>query len=139
MAEAHVKRPAESARTWTLTPWRWFARVVGLLVGDAVDRHQGAVEDRVGESGDAFTGGLEVVGQCGDQVHRFADVAPGGAAGDAGPGGQAGAGVAVAQVREHEHEERLATRVQAPPPRPTSHALRADGTAQVDEGAVGQR
>ncbi|GAA3465437.1 hypothetical protein GCM10018963_74500 [Saccharothrix longispora] len=52
-------------------------------------------------------------------------------------GGQTSAGVAVAQVGEH--QQCLATGIQAPPPGPTTRPLRADRIGQADKGAVGQR
>ncbi|GGR65311.1 hypothetical protein GCM10010251_97260 [Streptomyces aurantiogriseus] len=73
-----------------------FAGVVGLLVGDPVDRDQGAVEDRVREQADSGHRRGQVVGGGGEQVDGLADVAPGGGDTDLESGGQAGQGVAVA-------------------------------------------
>jgi hypothetical protein len=60
-------------------------------------------------------GGVQVVGGRGQQIDGFADVPPSGRYADAEPGGQSGVGVAVAQVGKR--EQRLPSRVEAPPPR----------------------
>src|SRR4051794_25597865 len=75
--EAHTRRPAASAMTCTLTPWRLcLPEVVRLLVGDAVDRNQRAVQDRVRQRGRPGCGGLQVVGLGGEQIDPLAYVAP---------------------------------------------------------------
>jgi hypothetical protein len=84
-------------------PWRrCFPPVVRLLVGDAVDRDQGAIDDGVGQPADAGHGRVQVVGCRGEQGDRLADVASGGGYSHLEPGGQAGDGVAVAQVGQGE-------------------------------------
>jgi hypothetical protein len=49
-----------------------------LLIMDAVDPDQGAVEDRVRQSADPFYRRIQVVGGCGEQVDGLADIPPGG-------------------------------------------------------------
>jgi hypothetical protein len=74
-----------------------FTGVVRLLVGDAVDRDQRAVQDRVGRQPDPVHRGVQVVGRCREQIGGFADVAPGCGHADVETAGRPGQGVAVAQ------------------------------------------
>ncbi|GAA4102498.1 hypothetical protein GCM10022248_89340 [Nonomuraea soli] len=76
-----------------------FAGVVGLVVGQAVDRDEGAVQDGVGQAGGLPDGGAQVVGEEGEQVEGFMDVASGGGGADAETACQTGVGVAVTQMR----------------------------------------
>ncbi len=78
------------------------AGVVGLLVGDAVDREERAVEDGVGQPGGSQRGGLHIVGQGGEQVDRLAHVSPGGGGPDGEAGGKASVGVPVTQVSQYQ-------------------------------------
>lgn len=113
-----------------------FSGVVRLLIGDAVDRDHGAVEDRVGQPTDPGHGRSQVIGCGGEQGDRFADVAPGGRGADAEPGGQPGERVTVAQMRQR--EERLLAGVEATPVRTALAAVGADQVGEVVKGAVGQ-
>lgn len=72
--------------------------VVRLLVGDAVDRDRRTVQDRVGQPPYAFHGGVQVFCSRAEQDDHLLDVAPGGGDPDLEAGGEAGIGVAVAQV-----------------------------------------
>ena len=76
--------------------------VVRLLIVHAVDWDQRAVEDDVGQQPDPGHRLVQVVGGRGEQGDRLADIAPGGGNPDLESGGQAGEGVAVAQVGQGE-------------------------------------
>lgn len=114
-----------------------FSRVVGLLVGDPVDRDQGAVEDRVGEQPDPGHRRFEVAGGGREQVDGLAHVAPGSRHADLETGGQAGQGVTVTQVRES--EQGLLAGVETPPPGPALVAVGSDEAGEVVQAASGQR
>src|SRR3954469_15508274 len=77
-AEARIRRPAASATLHVHAVPLVLSGAVGLLVGDAVDGDQGAVEDGVGEFADSGRGRVQVAGGRGEQVDGFADGAPGG-------------------------------------------------------------
>jgi hypothetical protein len=111
--------------------------VVRLLIGDQVDRDQGAVEDRVRQAADSAHRGVQIVGGRGEQVDRFADVSPGGGHADFEAAGQTGVGVAVAQVRQG--EQGLPGGVEATPPRSALFTVSADEAGEVVQGSGGQR
>lgn len=124
--------------TCTFTPVSpVFAGVVRSLVGDSVDRDEGAVQDRVREGPDACHRGGQVAGDCGEQGDRFLDVAPGGRDADLEPGGEAGVSVAVAQMGQG--EQCLTAWVEAPPSGSMLVAVLADAMCEVVEGVAGQR
>lgn len=86
-----------------------FPAVVRPLVGDAIDGNERAVHDGVGQLRCALHSGVHVVGQSGQKIDAFADVAPGRGGAEGEAGGQAGAGIAVAQVGQY--QKRLPGRV----------------------------
>jgi hypothetical protein len=74
------------------------SRVVRTVCGDAVDVQQGAVEDDMGLAHDDSHRAGQVRCQRGQKLDGFVDVAADGGQTDAESGGQAGAGVAAAQM-----------------------------------------
>src|SRR5438270_11110634 len=100
------------------------AGVIRLLVGDPVDGHESAVQDRERQPGGSSDGGVEGVGQGGEEVDGLAHVAPGGGGADGEPGGKPRVGVAVSQVRQS--EAGLLTRGPTAPPASTFGAAGPD-------------
>jgi hypothetical protein len=73
----------------------------------------------------------------GEQIDRLAEVTPGGGGADAEPGAQAGRGIAVAQV--HQHQQGLTSRALAAPAGSAGASMRADEVGQVGQAEGRQR
>jgi len=114
-----------------------FTRVVGLLIGDPVDRDQGAVEDHVRQQPDPGHCRIEVVGGSGEKVDRLADVTPSGRHADLETTGQTAQGVTITQVRQG--EQGLPAGIEAPPPGPALLTVGPDEPGKVVQAASGQR
>jgi predicted enzyme related to lactoylglutathione lyase len=95
----------------------------------AVDRDQRAVEDDVGHQPDPGHRLVQVVGGRGEQGDRLADIAPRGGNPDLESGGQAGEGVAVAQVGQG--EQGLPAGVESAPAGSSLVAVGADQVGEV--------
>jgi hypothetical protein len=94
-----------------------------------------AVEDRVCQLADPAHGGGQIVGGRGEQVDGLPDVTPTGADTDLESPGQAGVGIAVAQVGQG--EQGLTSGVEAPPSGPVLVAVLADEAGEVVQGSGG--
>jgi hypothetical protein len=127
-----MRHPRPRHRILAATPYR-----PSLRRSRRHQRHEGSVQDRVGEQPDPDHRRIEIVGGGGKQVDGLADVTPRGGDADLETSGQAGHGAAVTEVGRH--EQGLPAWVETPPAGSALVAVGSDEAGEVVQAAGGQR